>query len=688
MIRVFFLDFDGVFTDGKICVGQSFSRLYNVKDAEGIKKLRSCGVRIVVISSHTKHDTTREIGEHLGLEMYVGIPDKMALASSLLAEGGLTFEDASYMGDDDGDVPLLMKVAKSACPRDASDACKSVASYVCRKNGGDGCVREFAEYVISINSRCSKKVVVTIPVRKGSVRCSNKNMRPFMVDGTSMLERKIRLLKNVKEVDTILVSSNDMEMLDLAKRLGAKTHLREDYLCGNDTTGSQVFTCLAQAVGEEDVMLFTVCNMPFISPCVFGEMISFWRMHPEHDSVMLATKVNDFLWRDGIPVNFDKKVQPRSQDLVGMYRSMGCSISDTKVILEARHLVGDSPYFMEIDDVSAVDVDNNTDFFYARHLESNGFTDIDTLNRCVSVEGVKEISILDCTVRDGGFANEWNFTEEQVVAHISAAIGGGIEYVEIGFFTKEKHPSCWRSLDASTCKKMGRPGVKLVALVDCWRVHLDDVPACEETGLHMIRVCTLMEHMERAVQMCKDLKLKKGYPMVSMNVLRISHRSPDVDRIKMAMQETPEIDMLGLPDSFGALSPSTLKVFLSNFIGRDYMVGFHAHNNGGIAMANAIAAMEMGVDVIDATYGGLGRGGGNLDMLDILLYKNKYMHGRHDVETVLKIMYGDNDCEKTRNAICGSLDVHPTLGASFKELKLDELYKTLLDIPYTEREFY
>ena len=72
-----------------------------------------------------------------------------------------------------------------------------------------------------------KKITAVIPVRKGSVRVKNKNIKPFA--GSSLLEIKIRQLKNVSQVDDIVVSTDCQEMAAIARGEGVKVHIRDKY---------------------------------------------------------------------------------------------------------------------------------------------------------------------------------------------------------------------------------------------------------------------------------------------------------------------------------------------------------------------------------------------------------------------------------------------------------------------------
>ena len=90
------------------------------------------------------------------------------------------------------------------------------------------------------------RIVAVVPVRVGSTRVIDKGIRSFA--NTTLLEKKIASLKMVSGIDDIIVSSNGQNILDIAKKNGASTHLREGYYASSGCTGSEFFVNLAESI--------------------------------------------------------------------------------------------------------------------------------------------------------------------------------------------------------------------------------------------------------------------------------------------------------------------------------------------------------------------------------------------------------------------------------------------------------
>ena len=99
-----------------------------------------------------------------------------------------------------------------------------------------------------------------IPVRSGSQRVKNKNIRPFA--GSSLLEIKIKQMLRIPELDGVVVNSNSDEMLEVASRLGAETVKRDEYFASSEVSINEVYHDLAQHFDADD-MVFCRCYKSF-----------------------------------------------------------------------------------------------------------------------------------------------------------------------------------------------------------------------------------------------------------------------------------------------------------------------------------------------------------------------------------------------------------------------------------------
>ncbi len=149
-VRVAAFDVDGVLTDGALyytVAGEEF-KAFNVQDGHGIKMLQESGVAIAIITSRESKLVANRAG-NLGIEhLYQGVENKLDAMNVLLQKLGLTLEQASYMGDDVIDLPVMRRCGFAASVPAAPAIVRQHAHYVTRAGGGHGAVREFCEHVL------------------------------------------------------------------------------------------------------------------------------------------------------------------------------------------------------------------------------------------------------------------------------------------------------------------------------------------------------------------------------------------------------------------------------------------------------------------------------------------------------------------------------------------------------------
>lgn len=150
-VKVFIMDVDGTMTDGKIYMGAGgeLMKAFDVKDGYGIHKLLpSFGVKTVIMTgrkSEIVDDRAKELEIDLVLQ---GIEDKKLALQDIIQLYDCQLQEIAYIGDDENDLPAMQVCGASGCPGDAVGTVRGTADYVCERSGGDGAVREFAEWLI------------------------------------------------------------------------------------------------------------------------------------------------------------------------------------------------------------------------------------------------------------------------------------------------------------------------------------------------------------------------------------------------------------------------------------------------------------------------------------------------------------------------------------------------------------
>ena len=315
--------------------------------------------------------------------------------------------------------------------------------------------------------------------------------------------------------------------------------------------------------------------------------------------------------------------------------------------------------------------------------------------------------ILDCTIRDGGFENNFNFTLHEVKKTLKVSSEIGYNYFEIGYLTDLKilseNDGLWRNVPfqlISEVKSKVEPKCKISVMVDCWRYNINDLLPSNQTDIDLIRVCSYEEQIDMALNMCKKIK-DLGYE-VSLNIICTSHIEIEAYlELRDKIEDQDFLDFLCFADSYGSLTPDYVKSITDIFTPlTNVLIGFHAHDNMSLSMANTIVAIDNGVDMIDGTFTGMGRGGGNLPLELITLYLKVSKGFNFSLEPLFryldKLITGDhslprvdiNYIEKIKEVVCGILNVHPYRLRDIKDKPLIDIYNKLYTLPLNDKARY
>lgn len=219
--------------------------------------------------------------------------------------------------------------------------------------------------------KSNKKITkALIPVRAGSERVRNKNIREFC--GSTLLEIKIRQMQRIPELDGVVVNSDSDEMLDIARMCGAQCVKREEKYALSSTLANDFYENAA-ANFDADVMVFANCTNPCISDETISKAIRMFSSAEfsmaGYDSLNTAHFVKDFLWLDGVAMNYNPDRQPRSQDLPDVLAlNFAVNIIPTIHMRDIRAVVGRKPCLFPISEVESIDIDTELDFEFARFV--------------------------------------------------------------------------------------------------------------------------------------------------------------------------------------------------------------------------------------------------------------------------------------------------------------------------------
>lgn len=237
-----------------------------------------------------------------------------------------------------------------------------------------------------------------------------------------------------------------------------------------------------------------------------------------------------------------------------------------------------------------------------------------------------EIKVLDATIRDGGLINNHQFEDGFVRAVYDACVAAGVDYMEIGYKADKKifapgKFGAWKFCDEDALRRIlgdNPSNLKISVMADAgdkcdWR---NDILPKDKSVLDVIRVACYAHQLPEAVAMIEDA-YEKGYE-VTCNIMAISTvQDAEIDQALEVLAQTPASTIV-IVDSNGALYQEQIRILADKYkaalVGTGKEVGIHAHNNQQLAFANTIEAIINGVNRVDATMAGLGRGAGNCPM--------------------------------------------------------------------------
>ncbi len=214
------------------------------------------------------------------------------------------------------------------------------------------------------------KITAVIPIRSGSQRVKDKNLRSFV--DTTLMELKIKTLLKVPELTSIVINTNSEEAINIVNKYykeRVKIHRREEYYASSQCSGSEFFRHLGE-VTETDIFVYAPCTSPFIKPETISQCINFFIDNQDYcDCVASVSSIKEFMWLEGKPLNYDPQHAPNSQDLPNVVAlNFGVTVTSRDSLIKNSNIIGKQPKFIIIDEIEAVDIDTPLDFYIAEQL--------------------------------------------------------------------------------------------------------------------------------------------------------------------------------------------------------------------------------------------------------------------------------------------------------------------------------
>lgn len=256
-----------------------------------------------------------------------------------------------------------------------------------------------------------------------------------------------------------------------------------------------------------------------------------------------------------------------------------------------------------------------------------------------------KIKILDCTLRDGGYVNDWQFGDQNAKDIAQLVAKSAVDYVEVGFiklcdYVQDKIQ--FNSMEQVT--DLFKPSTtKLSLIVEVgYGYPVTAFPEYSESTVDLVRVIMWKRMLKEGLEYCRILK-QKGYE-VSVQATRTEQYTLEEFAEVCQMFNEIEPDALYIVDTFGLLTKEQLLEYAEvadKHLMSTITLGYHAHNNMQQAYINAVAFIEHQWKrdiMIDASVFGMGRGAGNLCLELILQYLNQYHAKNYNIPQLYDVM--------------------------------------------------
>jgi len=208
-------------------------------------------------------------------------------------------------------------------------------------------------------------LTAVVPVRAGSQRVPNKNIRPF--GDTTLLDLKLEVLAATDGLDRIVVNTDCDECDTIARRHGIPVYRRAPEFASSEVTNDRHWRHLAE-VTETDILMMAQVTSPVIRRSTIENAIRRYRGGAV-DSLNSVTSEKKFLWQDGKPLNYDANCTPKSQDLPDIVSlNFAITIIERQVMINRANVVGHKPEFMRLDKIESIDIDDQLDFDFAEFV--------------------------------------------------------------------------------------------------------------------------------------------------------------------------------------------------------------------------------------------------------------------------------------------------------------------------------
>lgn len=258
------------------------------------------------------------------------------------------------------------------------------------------------------------------------------------------------------------------------------------------------------------------------------------------------------------------------------------------------------------------------------------------------------ISLLDCTLRDGGYVNDWKFGRTNLVSIFERLADANVDIIEVGFLDDRRPFDRDRSIFPDTASAaqiygdLDKKNAMVVGMIDYGTCSIENLQPCEQSFLDGIRVIFKKGKMYPAMEFCRQVKAL-GYQVFAQLVSVTSYTDEELLELVGLVNDVKPF-AVSMVDTYGLLdSDALLHIYriLDEHVDSQIQIGFHAHNNFQLGYANALAFLKYPGRhdiVVDGTLYGMGKSAGNDPIELVAMTLNEKYGGQYRIDAMLEVI--------------------------------------------------
>lgn len=265
----------------------------------------------------------------------------------------------------------------------------------------------------------------------------------------------------------------------------------------------------------------------------------------------------------------------------------------------------------------------------------------------------QKLTFVDCTLRDGGYYNQWDFDTGLIVRYLDAMVSAGVDLVEMGLRTLGKQGfkgACAYTTDEFLTSLPIPTSLSVGVMVNAselvgaapMNARLQQLfPArADDSPVSVVRIACHVHEFDEALEASKWLS-DRGYG-VGFNLMQIADRDrAEIESLALKASSYP-VDVLYFADSMGSMGPEQA-VRIISWLRQHWQgeIGIHTHDNLRMALQNTLAAIAEGVSWVDSTVTGMGRGPGNARTEELAIEVGQFRQDSISLVPLMQIVRND-----------------------------------------------